>query len=456
MEVLYFVERRLNQARIKHLTSLAGKFPEFRVTQNPQDATLWVAQESNCDEVIDFLVKKKKISGNTIAENKKLVDISWFIGCMKEKKLMDIQPSQLLKRKVDADDGPSTKKSRYSGDEAEEHALFRGDANAEARALAFRRGSATLKAHPKEIVCEEDLKNLPYIGLTNSAKAGHCKMVAMEILSEGFSDEVEDVLNGSFYKSMKLFTGIFGIGPQTARKWYHDLGMRTLEDVKGKNISLTYEQSLGMEHYDDLNTPIKLEEAECIIKMVEKACNEVCDELTMTLVGGFRRGKSQGHDLDLLISHPEDGKEKGKLVLIIEKLKEHFIYTGRKMDVSNNLNKGNFASSTMDNFEKCFSIFKFNKSWLNSNLEGKAEWKAVRLDLIVVPSHQFAYALLGWTGTKHFEREIRRYARTEMKIVLTSHGMHSLDTKQNFPAETEEEIFQKLQLEYRAPSERCC
>ena len=106
MEVLYFVERRLNQARIKHLTSLAGKFPEFRVTQNPQDATLWVAQESNCDEVIDFLVKKKKISGNTIAENKKLVDISWFIGCMKEKKLMDIQPSQLLKRKVDADDGP--------------------------------------------------------------------------------------------------------------------------------------------------------------------------------------------------------------------------------------------------------------------------------------------------------------------------------------------------------------
>jgi len=29
---------------------------------------------------------------------------------------------------------------------------------------------------------------------------------------------------------------------------------------------------------------------------------------------------------------------------------------------------------------------------------------------------------------QHFEREIRRYARTEKQMILTSHGMHSLDS----------------------------
>lgn len=80
------------------------------------------------------------------------------------------------------------------------------------------------------------------------------------------------------------------------------------------------------------------------------------------------------------------------------------------------------ASSNMDRFERCFSIFKLQKSavsckWSSSasaedvstgrDRERAAEhhseasgWRAVRVDLVVSPYSQFAFATLGWTGSK--------------------------------------------------------
>lgn len=74
------------------------------------------------------------------------------------------------------------------------------------------------------------------------------------------------------------------------------------------------------------------------------------------------------------------------------------------------------ASSNMDRFERCFSIFKLQKSAASckSNCSASAEdvsaghehhseasgWRAVRVDLVVSPYSQFAFATLGWTGSK--------------------------------------------------------
>lgn len=59
----------------------------------------------------------------------------------------------------------------------EEHALYRGDVNAEARSLAFRRGSSTLKCLRHRISDENELSNLPHIDFNNASKPGHCKRV---------------------------------------------------------------------------------------------------------------------------------------------------------------------------------------------------------------------------------------------------------------------------------------
>lgn len=79
-------------------------------------------------------------------------------------------------------------------------------------------------------------------------------------------------------------------------------------------------------------------------------------------------------------------------------------------------------SSNMDRFERCFSIFKLDtragRTDTSEESGGEAAcapeshpasgspnqeaklWRAVRVDLVVSPISQFAFALLGWTGSK--------------------------------------------------------
>lgn len=85
----------------------------------------------------------------------------------------------------------------------------------------------------------------------------------------------------------------------------------------------------------------------------------------------------------------------------------------------------------MDRFERCFSIFKLDTGEGTRATEASEEsdgedagapeadpapgsqvlsddeqnpgakpWRAVRVDLVVSPISQFAFALLGWTGSK--------------------------------------------------------
>lgn len=68
----------------------------------------------------------------------------------------------------------------------------------------------------------------------------------------------------------------------------------------------------------------------------------------------------------------------------------------------------------MDRFERCFSIFRLDflrcsiprgtgaqePGRIKKGSGTSCAWKAVRVDLVVTPYSQFAFALLGWTGSK--------------------------------------------------------
>ena len=53
----------------------------------------------------------------------------------------------------------------------------------------------------------------------------------------------------------------------------------------------------------------------------------------------------------------------------------------------------------------------------------RSDWVARRVDFIITPQSQYAYALLGWIGSRMFNRSIRDYANKEMNMTLTSHGL---------------------------------
>lgn len=58
----------------------------------------------------------------------------------------------------------------------------------------------------------------------------------------------------------------------------------------------------------------------------------------------------------------------------------------------------------MDHFAKCFLILRLEGSLVEGGLhhpEGdNRSWRAVRVDLVSPPVDRYAFALLGWSGSK--------------------------------------------------------
>uniref|UniRef100_A0A9L0JXV4 DNA-directed DNA/RNA polymerase mu n=1 Tax=Equus asinus TaxID=9793 RepID=A0A9L0JXV4_EQUAS len=114
-------------------------------------------------------------------------------------------------------------------------------------------------------------------------------------------------------------------------------------------------------------------------------------------------------------------------------------------------------SHTMDAFERSFCIFRLPQppgSAVGGPQRPCPAWKAVRVDLVAVPISQFPFALLGWTGSRHFERELRRFSWKERGLRLNSHGLFDPEQKTFFHAASEEDIFRHLGLEYLPPEQR--
>lgn len=187
------------------------------------------------------------------------------------------------------------------------------------------------------------------------------------------------------------------------------------------------------------------------------------------------RGKTHGHDIDLLFTHQSTGKEVGFLPRLLSVLEsKNLILCGK-------WNRGTYTEEAMysdskrtknnqlDHFEKWIGIIKFPKKWrksiseeeffsdenvsadLNSYEDSEPakkklktnelspediaaqsrSWIARRVDLIIAPYDQYFYALVGWTGSKQFNRDIRTYAKRTHNYAMTSHGLYDL-TKVEF------------------------
>ncbi|KAF7242216.1 DNA-directed DNA/RNA polymerase mu [Varanus komodoensis] len=238
---------------------------------------------------------------------------------------------------------------------------------------------------------------------------------------------------------MKLFTKMFGVGVKTASQWYQE-GLRTLQDLQMRCTKLSREQQAGLLHYTDLSTPVERPEAEAISQLVREVAERYLPGTSVTLTGGFRRGKRSGHDVDLLITHPVESREEGLLSKIISWLHSQgfLLYQNScrntfqpfKMEVQ----EASGSAGSMDRFEQCFSIFRLADRPGGPRGDAGAQKpgasssrKAVRVDLVISPYSQFPFALLGWTGSRNFERDLRRFARQEKKMALNSHALYHME-----------------------------
>uniref|UniRef100_A0A8C4XA12 DNA nucleotidylexotransferase n=1 Tax=Erpetoichthys calabaricus TaxID=27687 RepID=A0A8C4XA12_ERPCA len=467
-EVIFLVERKMGSTRRNFLTNL-GRRKGFRIEDSLNNAVTHIVAEGNSpDELWKWLQDRNVKDMTDVA----VVDISWFTESMRagtpvsveSRHRLVVKDSRIIKD-CSAGLGSSGTISQYACqrkttlkncnkiftdafDVLAEHFEFNEN---KGHCLAFMRASSVLKSLSYTIRNYRDLEGLACLG-------PQTKAVIQEILEYGNSLKVQDVLMDERYKTIKLFTSIFGVGLKTAEKWYRK-GLRSLDEVKADtSLRFTKMQKAGLLYYDDIISSVSWEEAKAVGQIVKDACRRFDPDAAVVITGGFRRGKEFGHDVDFIITTPENGKEVGLLQKVLSELTYQgiLLYYDVIDSTFDNAQIPSKMFEAMDHFEKCFAILKLKKELVSSkqsekDINGK-DWKAIRVDLVIPPMNCYAFALLGWSGSRQFERDLRRYANVEKKMLLDNHGLYDKTTF--LSAKTEEDIFAHLGLEYLDPSER--
>ncbi|XP_021066664.1 DNA-directed DNA/RNA polymerase mu [Mus pahari] len=461
---IYLAEPRMGRSRRAFLTRLA-RSKGFRILDTySSEVTHVVMEGTSAKEAICW--QKNMDALPTGCPQPALLDISWFTESMAagqpvpeevRHRLEVAEPRKELPVSVSMPayacqrPSPLTHHNTLLSEALETLAEAAGFEGNEGRLLSFSRAASVLKSLPCPVTSLSQLHGLPYFG-------DHSSRVIQELLEHGTCEEVKQVRCSERYQTMKLFTQVFGVGVKTANRWYQE-GLRTLDELREQPQRLTQQQKAGLQYYQDLSTPVRRADAEALQQLVEAAVRQTLPGATVTLTGGFRRGKLQGHDVDFLITHPEEGQEVGLLPKVMNCLQSqglvlyHQHHRSHLADSAHNLRR----SSTMDAFERSFCILGLpqpQQAALAGALPPCPTWKAVRVDLVVTPNSQFPFALLGWTGSQFFERELRRFSRQEKGLWLNSHGLFDPEQKRVFHATCEDDVFRLLGLKYLPPEQR--
>ncbi|XP_031152718.1 DNA nucleotidylexotransferase isoform X1 [Sander lucioperca] len=465
---LYLVERKMGRSRRSFLTQLA-RSKGFIVEDVLSDEVTHVVSE---DSHASSLWKWLKECAPKNLQNVNVLDISWFTDSMREGRPVAVETRHLIQDNLPtlpegSTSTPVTTVSQYACQRrttTENHNKIFTDAfevlaesyefsEMEGPCLAFRRAASVLKSLPWAVRSLGATLDLPCLG-------EHTKAVMEEVLQCGRSFEVEKILSDERYRTLKLFTSVFGVGPKTAEKWYRR-GLRSFTDILAdRSIHLNQMQQTGFLHYGDITRAVSKAEARSLRNIIDEAVRAITPAAIVALTGGFRRGKEFGHDVDFIVTTPELGKEKILLPNIINGLKKQGIllfcdYQASTFDMAK---LPSYRFEAMDHFAKCFLILRLEASQVEGGLhiaEGDSRgWRAVRVDLVSPPVDRYAFALLGWTGSRQFERDLRRFARVKQRMILDNHCLYDKTKKEFLAATTEKDIFAHLGLEYIEPWQR--
>ncbi|XP_029306047.1 DNA nucleotidylexotransferase [Cottoperca gobio] len=472
---VYLVERKMGRSRRSFLTQLA-RSKGFVVEDILSDEVTHVVSE---DSHASSLWKWLKECAPKNLPDVNVLDISWFTDSMREGRPAAVETRHLIQDTLPTEGSPPTPVATVSPPtpvatvsqyacqrrttlenhnkiftEAFEVLAESYEFNMnEGQCLAFRRAASVLKSLPWAVLSLGATQDLPCLGQ-------HTKKVMEEVLYYGRSFEVDNILSDERFQTLKLFTSVFGVGPKTAEKWYCR-GLRSFSDILAdRSIHLNRMQQSGFLHYGDISRAVSKAEALSLRNIIDGAVHAITPAAAVALTGGFRRGKEFGHDVDFIVTTPELGKEDRLLLNIIDGLKRQglLLYCDYQASTFDMAKLPNHRFKAMDNFSKCFLILRLESSQVEGGLhsvEGDSRgWRAVRVDLVSPPLDRYAFALMGWTGSRQFQRDLRRFARAERRMLLDNHALYDKNKKEFLAASTEKDIFAHLGLEYIEPWQR--
>ncbi|KAI0359237.1 Nucleotidyltransferase [Trametes cingulata] len=348
----------------------------------------------------------------------------------------------------------------------------------ERSALSYQRALSVIKAYPDKIRSLKQVQKLPFIGVKISG-------LIEEFLDSGKITEAQTIKTSERFQTLSLFSSIYGIGPNTARRLYN-LGLRTLDDLevyygvereevaKPQDEIVEVEESSrkpgwikgrqggGGEHEEglsdswirialglreDLSKKIPRDEVEEMGRVVMRELNELEPGCVSTIVGGHRRGKPESNDVDIVFTHPDPAKVKGLCKRLVKKLHERGMVT-HVMHLSGFHGHNPLRTTHWDSLEKALTVFILPPS--SPYHTGVRR----RLDLIFALPQVYWTAVIGWSGSIMFQRDLRQWAKDKLGMKFDSSGItRRYDSKEIYP-KTEKEVFDLFGLEWVDPTWR--
>ncbi|XP_024938080.1 DNA polymerase beta-like isoform X2 [Cephus cinctus] len=294
---------------------------------------------------------------------------------------------------------------------------------------AYRKAASSLSALPQRVKSGEEAKKLPGIGEKIAKKID-------EFLETGKLRKLEEINKDENNIAINLLTRVSGIGPSKAKELVNS-GVKTIEDLKQILERLTHHQRIGLKYFDDFEKRIPRHEIQSIEKLISETIGD--KGYIVTICGSYRRAKETSGDIDVLITHAnytsteKESKKKCTLLKdVVEMLEEKNLITDRI-----SLGETKFMGVCQ--------------------LPSNKELPHRRLDIRLVPHDQYYCAVLYFTGSDMFNKNMRAHA-LERKYTLNEYTLRRLNAQGN-PGEvinvsSEEDIFKTLGLPYKDPKDR--
>ena len=260
-----------------------------------------------------------------------------------------------------------------------------------------------------------------------------------EIVETGHLRSADRAMELYPIEALDAFQKIYGVGPAKATDLTKQ-GFRTIEElrqaIQANPKLLNDKQVVGLKYYEELLERIPHEEMKEHRGVLHHYMQRTVDIRGVELVGSFRRGLATSGDIDVLIRVPEGTPAKTvkeQLATMVEQMKE----------------AGYIEEVLAIGEHKCMAICRLDET-------GKAR----RLDLLMTPEEEYAYAILYFTGSDRFNVAFRQYT-LEKGYTLNEHTMKPLknavgtEIRSAVPRmRTEKDIFRFLGLRYVEPTDR--
>ncbi|XP_045768825.1 DNA polymerase beta-like [Maniola jurtina] len=292
---------------------------------------------------------------------------------------------------------------------------------------AYRKAASVLAGHTKRIESGEEAKKLNGIGDKISKKID-------EFLQTGKLMKLENIHQDENAQAISLLTRVSGIGPVKAADLVQS-GIKTIEELRKNESKLNHHQLIGLKYFEDFEKKIPRGEIQEIEYLIKRALNDLDPEFTITICGSYRRGKSQSGDIDALVTHPS--------LKLQEEKKKH----------SEKLLKT--VVGALDDLITDVISMGDTKFMGVCRLSNKYPFR--RLDIRLLPNDQYYCAVLYFTGSDVFNKQMRAHA-LEKGFTLNEYSLRPVGCTgvpgEPVPITSEEEIFDYIDYPYKQPEER--